>query len=274
MELTEAVRIVREQTIPALAGSGGGGHVAALGAVLAALEQAQKLIVALETQCDPSGDLRNLILTRDENAMLRAALAAERAAHHDAAAQWQEEARLRREAQGEAFDARHAFEASVREAEALHAEVERLRAALREIEAISAGWDEDGPTVPAHGISWRSAGLLAVDLARAALRDTAPKPAGPTAEEAERCRKASGPCTCGAHITGLGDWAATAPAEETGYAPTDAIGDARAEAAEPRCVRCGSRYSPGGACSRRAEGCQGGRGEWTTFFPPAEEPKP
>ena len=67
----------------------------------------------------------------------------------------------------------------------------------------------------------------------------------------------------------------TAPAEEKrGYAPTDAIGDARAEAAEPRCVRCGSRYSPGGACSRRAEGCQGGRGEWTTFFPPAEEPKP
>ena len=66
-----------------------------------------------------------------------------------------------------------------------------------------------------------------------------------------------------------------APAEERrGYAPTDAIGDARAEAAEPRCVRCGSRYSPGGACSRRAEGCQGGRGEWTTFFPPAEEPKP
>ena len=48
----------------------------------------------------------------------------------------------------------------------------------------------------------------------------------------------------------------------------------RAEAAEPRCVRCGSRYSPGGACSRRAEGCQGGRGEWITFFPPAEEPKP
>ena len=96
-------------------------------ALLAALEQAQKLIVALETQCDPSGDLRNLILTRFENAMLRAALAAERAAHHDAAAQWQEEARLRREAQGEAFDARHAFEASVREAEALHAEVERLR---------------------------------------------------------------------------------------------------------------------------------------------------
>ena len=67
----------------------------------------------------------------------------------------------------------------------------------------------------------------------------------------------------------------TAPAEEKrGYAPTDALGDARAEAAEPRCVRCGSRYSPGGACSRRAEGCQGGRGEWTTFFPPAEEPKP
>ena len=54
MELTEAVRIVREQTIPALAGSGGCGHVAALGTVLAALEQAQgeaeeaKLMASIE----------------------------------------------------------------------------------------------------------------------------------------------------------------------------------------------------------------------------------
>ena len=92
------------------------------------------------------------------------------------------------------------------------------------------------------------------ERASAALRDPAP------AEEDPGLLKLAAQC---------------APAEERrGYAPTDAIGDARAEAAEPRCVRCGSRYSPGGACSRRAEGCQGGRGEWTTFFPPAEEPKP
>ena len=136
-------------------------------------------------------------------------------------------------------------------------EVERLRTALREIEQATEGIPEQNC-------------MLANRIARLALRDTAPKPAGPTAEEAERCRKASGPCTCGAHITGLGDWSDTAPAEEPrGYAPTDALGDARAEAAEPRCVRCGSRYSPGGACSRSAEGCQGGRGEWTVCIPPA-----
>ena len=28
-----------------------------------------------------------------------------------------------------------------------------------------------------------------------------------------------------------------------------------------RCVRCGAPYGPTGACSRREQGCQGGRGE-------------
>jgi len=103
----------------------------------------------------------------------------------------------------------------------LQAEVERLRAALREIEETTDGIPEQNC-------------MIANRIARLALR---------------------------------GD---TAPAEEKrGYAPTDALGDARAEAAEPRCVRCGSRYSPGGACSRSAEGCQGGRGEWTVCIPPA-----
>ena len=57
-----------------------------------------------------------------------------RAAHHDAAAQWQEEARLRREAQGEAerlreWNARLLSQATVAEEEArqAQAEVERLR---------------------------------------------------------------------------------------------------------------------------------------------------
>ena len=151
-----------------------------------------------------------------------------RAAHHDAAAQWQEEARLRREAQGEAarlreWNARLLSQATVAEEEArqAQAEVERLRAALREIEETTDGIPEQNC-------------MIANRIARLALR---------------------------------GD---TAPAEEKrGYAPTDALGDARAEAAEPRCVRCGSRYSPGGACSRSAEGCQGGRGEWTVCIPPA-----
>lgn len=30
---------------------------------------------------------------------------------------------------------------------------------------------------------------------------------------------------------------------------------------EPRCVRCGAPYTETGTCSRRNEGCQGGRGE-------------
>lgn len=40
--------------------------------------------------------------------------------------------------------------------------------------------------------------------------------ATPTAEEAERCRKAAGPCVCGAHRTALGDWpkAKATPSEE------------------------------------------------------------
>ena len=72
--------------------------------------------------------LRQLADAVERNAALKAERDALRAAHHDAAAQWQQEARLRREAQAEAFDATHAFAMSVREAEALHADVERRKA--------------------------------------------------------------------------------------------------------------------------------------------------
>jgi len=90
-----------------------------------------------------------------------------------------------------------------RTAQEQQARAERAEAALRQI----AAWSWDSGSTPAPEVVSRI-----YCEASAVLRDTAP--AGPTAEEAERCRKASGPCTCGAHITGLGDWADTAPAEE------------------------------------------------------------
>ena len=41
--------------------------------------------------------------------------------------------------------------------------------ALREIVALSAGWDDDGSMGPRHPLSWESVGRMAMDYARAAL---------------------------------------------------------------------------------------------------------
>jgi len=72
-KLAEAVRIVREQTIPALAGSGGGGHVAALEAVLSALsrrsEEWEAVVAALGPHAhpglSPSGSVAEVVVKLD-----------------------------------------------------------------------------------------------------------------------------------------------------------------------------------------------------------------
>ena len=52
-------------------------------------------------------------------------------------------------------------------------EIARLKQWHAEIVALSAGWDDNGPTGPRYPLSWESAGRLAIDYARAALTPNA-----------------------------------------------------------------------------------------------------
>ena len=187
MELTEAVRIVREQTIPALAGSGGCGHVAALGTVLAALEQAQPCT-------HMEGYVERLEAERD-------ALQAERNTLRGAIEVWQREAQS---AQAEAEHERHeketvadASQAIVRHlraerdalsdklssvtedyikernaATAAEAERDALRAALRELIRGIDAWDAAVAQIIERHVNHKWEGL---ERAREILRDTAPE---------------------------------------------------------------------------------------------------
>jgi len=110
-----------------------------------------------------------------------------------------------------------------------------------------------------------------------ALRDPAPLPTSQPARAIEVCKRAATapaaqPLDARAHA-GDGESAqrelATAPAEGFFARGDDGHYHPDPAPAELRCVRCGSPYVAAGACSRRAEGCQGGRGEWTVYAAPA-----
>jgi len=134
-KLTEAVRIVREQTIPALAGSGGGGHVAALGAVLAALEQAQAYAARGWSEAVAVGDIARDELRRSaELGTLAAERGAALALARDVAGGAQQrvadlEAALLDAAHQEALDT-EALGRLEDERYALRAEVERVKMLL------------------------------------------------------------------------------------------------------------------------------------------------
>ena len=118
---------------------------------------------------------------------------------------------------------------------------------------------------------------LANRIARVALPDPAPLPTSQPARAIEVCKRAATapaaqPLDARAHA-GDGESAqrelATAPAEGFFARGDDGHYHPDPAPAELRCVRCGSPYVAAGACSRRAEGCQGGRGEWTVYAAPA-----
>ena len=73
----EAVRIVRQQTIPALAGSGGGGHVEALRTVLAVLVDAQARLVEMYERIIPEEIAKGCAAERRESEWLRRGLIVE-----------------------------------------------------------------------------------------------------------------------------------------------------------------------------------------------------
>jgi len=140
----------------------------------------------------------------------------------------------------------------------------KAEATLREIEQATEG-------IPEANCA------LANRIARVALPDPAPLPTSQPARAIEVCKRAATapaaqPLDARAHA-GDGESAqrelATAPAEGFFARGDDGHYHPDPAPAELRCVRCGSPYVAAGACSRRAEGCQGGRGEWTVYAAPA-----
>ena len=139
--------------------------VAERDALRAEVERQQKLIYALETQCDPAGDQRNLILTRDENAMLRKRV--------EVAWITAREERLRAErAEAALMDALHDCALTYDAA----GDLDYLSRAV-EAEAALRWCDEFAPGI--------------VEQARAALRDPAPLPTSQPARAIEVCKRAA-----------------------------------------------------------------------------------
>ena len=207
MTYDEALKIVKEQTIPSLKGSGGGGHVEALEILLDDLKRWQ------ECSARQDHELDLLQIGLQATADHRARVEAERDALRGAIEVWQREAQSGWEAAGETEAERDEMRAERRslleqlarkdaERNELRAEVERLRAetadlwnkwsdaeekrdkaeaALRTLldkmerveasEAYRSVWIvAQIHSGPYHGENW----AVERNAARAALRDTAP----------------------------------------------------------------------------------------------------